>query len=341
MGTTPPATPLYPKPFLTIADQLNRLECRGLHFSDRTAAQACLERIGYYRLSGYWYPFRKSHLSVNPATGVPLLDAVTRKQISIVEDDFKAGSTFQQVMDLYVFDKRLRLIILDAIERVEIALRVDLATMLGQRAPLAHRDPMQFDHQFGRKKNSIGKTSQDKWLDKLDESFRRSGEEFVTHFRNKYPGAHPPIWVAIELWDFGMLSTMINGLLYADRTALAAKYSLPRPELLTSIMRNLNNVRNMCAHHNRFWNRSPADRLSPPKSQVEIPLLNHLIGDIRAQSRIYATAAFLQFLIKRINPSSKWADRLKDHMKTLPASNGIDPLQAGFPHDWESLPLWQ
>jgi abortive infection bacteriophage resistance protein len=338
MGSSSSPLNTYSKPFLSVADQVKLLQSRGLAISNLEAAHACLERIGYYRLSGYWYPFRKSHLSVNPVTQTPLLD-LAGKRVIVVEDEFRPGSTFQQVMALYVFDKLLRLIFLDAIERVEIALRVDLALLLGQRSPLAHRDPLQFSTSF-RRRNSTGSSEHDKWLERLDSSYLKSNEEFVKHFKIKYPRVPPPIWVAIELWDFGMLSVLLGGLTPADKSLLASKYLLPRPELLHSLVRNINNIRNICAHHSRLWNRSPADRLSPTK-RGEIPLLDHLAMDKNGQSRVYATAAFIQFLLKTINPGTSWSQRLKDHMKTLPSRNGIDSSQAGFPNGWENFTLWQ
>lgn len=49
------------KPHLTYEDQLIKLENRGMIFSDldREQAQKKLANVGYYRLSGYWYPFRE------------------------------------------------------------------------------------------------------------------------------------------------------------------------------------------------------------------------------------------------------------------------------------------
>jgi abortive infection bacteriophage resistance protein len=132
----------------------------------------------------------------------------------------------------------------------------------------------------------------------------------------------------------------LGGLKFADRTQLAARFGLPRPDLLTAFTRNLNNVRNICAHHGRLWNRSPADRLAPPR-RGEIALLDHLVADVHAQSRIYATAAFLQYLLRTINPSSSWGVRLRAHLKTFPGRNGISLRHAGFSGDWGKLDLWQ
>jgi abortive infection bacteriophage resistance protein len=196
----PAATNRYIKPYLTVADQIALLRSRGMEITDTAAAAACLGRIGYYRLSGYWYSSRKSHWATNPSTGVVLIDPRTKKPQVVVEDDFRPGTTFQQIMDLYVFDKRLRLLFLDAIERVEVALRVDIALLIGERNPWAHRDPSQLHGNFTKKINPLhGQTDYAKWLERLDELFDRSKDEFVKHFKKKYVGEYPPIWIAIEL----------------------------------------------------------------------------------------------------------------------------------------------
>lgn len=90
-------------------------------------------------------------MSTNPVTGQPLIHSLTGKMQVVVEDDFRPGTTFRQVMDLYVFDKRLRLLMLDAIERIEVALRVDIALLLGVRDPWVHRDVQQLHGNFSKK----------------------------------------------------------------------------------------------------------------------------------------------------------------------------------------------
>jgi len=125
----------FSKPYLTVPAQIALLKARGLTITDDCRATAALERIGYYRLSGYWYPLRTSTIT-NPSGA------------RIVQDDFRPGTEFGQIVDLYVFDKKLRLLTLDAIERVEVVLRTDIALLLGQYSPVAHRDPAYLHGRF-------------------------------------------------------------------------------------------------------------------------------------------------------------------------------------------------
>jgi abortive infection bacteriophage resistance protein len=160
----------------------------------------------------------------------------------------------------------------------------------------------------------------------------------IKHFRAKY-SSDLPIWIAIELWDFRMLSTFLSGMKVADQDTIAAKYNIPRRELLTSWMRAINHIRNICAHHSRLWNCSPSDQPKPPKVG-EIPLLDHLANDTFAQTRLYAVAAVIQFFLRRINPTTSWAARVDQHFATFPQAPGIAPGQNGFPNSWKTLPLW-
>jgi abortive infection bacteriophage resistance protein len=108
----------YTKPYLSLPDQVALLKFRGLKISDDNHAAACLRRNGYYRISGYLYPFR---------------DLVS----GVATDRFLPNSHFEDAMRLYVFDKRFKLLLLDALERVEIAMRAEIALTLGSVDPFA------------------------------------------------------------------------------------------------------------------------------------------------------------------------------------------------------------
>ena len=147
----------YEKPHLTTAKQLDLFELRGLDIGDRQLAEAALSRIGYYRLSEYWHPMRQSE-TVPDDRGKP---------VTTVLEPFKEGARFADAFDLYVFDKRLRLLILDAIERVEVGMRVDCAHHLGARDPNIHRDWRALDPEFVEKDHST-------WLARIDAAAAKS-----------------------------------------------------------------------------------------------------------------------------------------------------------------------
>lgn len=320
----------FNKPYSDAAAQIAVLMARGMAIPDPAKAKACLERIGYYRLSGYWYPMRSSTITTGPGG----------KKLTTVNDAFRAGASFHQAVDLYVFDKRLRILMLDAIERVEIGLRVAISDLLGKRDPLAHKNPDELHGNFSKKrKNYWSQTEHDVWLGKYRALVLRSSEDFIKHFKTKYPQDELPIWMASEVWDFGALSKFLAGMKYDDQRDIASKYGIPRPELLISWIRALNGVRNACAHHSRLWNKPLVDNPSPPKIG-EIPSLDHIATNTKSQTRLYYAAAAIQHLLKTINPSTTWSGRLKTHCSTYPTAPGLNFGQSGFPLGWESLPLW-
>jgi len=94
--------PRYNKPHLSFEHQLELLKSRGLEVTNDNTALEYLRRLGYYRLSGYWYPCRKLLSSAERQS------KLERPQRS---DEFMPDARFQDTVALYVFDKKLRLLI--------------------------------------------------------------------------------------------------------------------------------------------------------------------------------------------------------------------------------------
>lgn len=314
----------YKKPYLTIPQQRELLIFRGMAVPDPAKADEYLQRIGYYRLSAYWYPFRKLfHLQ----------DGTFK-----LGDDFKGGTEFKHATDLYAFDKGLRLLVLDAIERIEISVRTEVALGIGRHAPHAHRDANRVDGRFTNIVRPKPQSMHTEWAGKLDDKEANSKEEFAVHFRTKYRGEQMPIWIAVELLDFGPLSIFLSGMKYVDLQLIAASYGI-RPHLVKSWIRSLSAIRNVCAHHSRLWNKPLIDQPALP-NQGEIPDFDHIVATQGGNQRLYAALAIMRLLLKRINPRTKWADRLKTHMASFPVAPNIKVSDMGFPADWDNLPLW-
>ena len=98
---------LYNKPPLTYREQVELLKSRGVSFADEQEAEMHLANISYYRLSAYMLPYKK-------------------KVGGDIIDQFKEGTTWEMIYRLYAFDRKLRLIVFDAIERLEIAIRTQI-----------------------------------------------------------------------------------------------------------------------------------------------------------------------------------------------------------------------
>ncbi|MEM7732849.1 MAG: Abi family protein [Pseudomonadota bacterium] len=315
---------MYNKPYLTIPQQISLLQSRGLNIEDTDKASEYLQRIGYYRLSAYWHPMRQR----------------SGPKSEIVEDNFVPGTTFQEVTDLYTFDSRLRLVMLDALERIEVSLRTEVALTLGRHGAKSHREPKTFDRNFNKPIRGTGPTPHRKWLQKFDDRFNRSKDAFAEHFRTKYPGDDMPIWIAVELLDFGPLSHLISGMKFADRKNIGDNYGGIHPNHLGSWSHSMSYVRNVCAHHARLWNKPMvnAPALSGPSLP---PQLKHVLSTPNSQFRLYAVACVLRYMLSFANPRTKWHERFLSHIKSFPVSPRLTLSDAGFPYNWETEDLWR
>lgn len=311
------------KPWKSFSEQLELLKERGLQVDNEAAALDYLDRIGYYRLSGYWYSFRKLEITQDKSG----------KLSSFRQDTFIEGSHFQDAVKLYVFDKKLRLLALDALERIELAIRVDIAYLLGNEDTYAHEKSDIFHGNFAKKIDKKGRTQHQYWLDKYAQhEYRARREPFVSHYKNKY--GRLPIWVAIEIWDFGLLSKIYSGLQYKHREQIARKYEAPSGKDFAGWLRGLNFVRNVSAHHSRLWNINVLERARLPKEDDYWKRLNN--------ARPFFYFCLMQKFMRVICQNSKWSERFSLLLDEFPqvSSGAVKLRDFGLLDDWEKWDLW-
>ncbi|MGZ3836022.1 MAG: Abi family protein [Mucilaginibacter sp.] len=326
----------YDKPWKSYQEQLNQLTQRGLIVTDTDKALHYLERIGYYRLSGYWFPFRERSETCCPlvATNGKKFKRGATDRIAL--DEFKTGSSFQDAVDLYVFDKKLRLVVMDALERIEIGLRVDISHSLGKKDPFAYLKPDLLFEGFSKKLDeNTGLTEHHQWLTKQASLISRSKEEFIKHNKIRY-GFPLPIWVVCEIWDFGTMSTLFAGMTEADQDAIASKYGLSNGRTFASWLRSLNYLRNVCAHHSRLWNRNIVDQPKLPKVG-EVSWIESFRGDEHRLARPFLLLCIAKHLLTIINPSSTWEQRVQQLLMEFPDLQhlGLNLAGMGAVEGWE------
>ena len=295
----------YTKPALTLQAQLDQLKSRGMQVGDDALAIHHLGELNYYRLGAYWLPFENDHANHR----------------------FSPNTSFEKVLNLYIFDRELRLLIMDAVERIEVSIRTKLAYVLGHKhGPHAHLKPAIFFDpiEYGRS------------ITKLDLEVKRSGEEFIKHLTKKYEELLPPIWAVVELMTIGQLSKWYNNLESRhDRKAIADTYDIDEKNL-RSFLHHLCTVRNLCAHHSRVWNREYTFTFSIPNKRPQAALTS-FNNDGRQTRKIYNTLVMLAYMMDRISPNHHWKSRLQ----TLISDHTIDTKAMGFPIGWRTLPIWR
>jgi abortive infection bacteriophage resistance protein len=301
----------YSKPPLTFEEQAKLLISRGLIVDDPKELINYLTQVNYYRLSGYWYNLK----IIDPSTGI---------------ESFKNGTTFNKIRERYEFDRKLRLLMMDAIERIEVAI---FRTRLVETHTLWY-DPFGYSlrNNYSPKFSS---ESFNKLLSDITEDENRSNEEFIIRYRSKYSGEkYLPLWMVTELMSFGQLLTLFRNQHLSFKQEISRQF-LIFPPVLDSWLLTLNTIRNSCAHHARIWNRplplpiKIPDKKHDPRWYNPVPMSNN---------SVFSICTVIHYLLKFIVPSNQWRLLLKELLDAYP---DIPLLPMGFPNNWEEYPLWK
>lgn len=321
----------YSKPWLPIDQQIAKLQARGVDVPDHDECARLLRAIGYYRLTGYLYPFRSAADAV--------VDGQPQRQIF---SEYAPGTSILDAAQLIDFDRQLRMICLDGVERIEIALRMQIGYVLGRQSPFAHLAPSTFTAAFTTADPTRSPESKhEALLEKLLARQSGSDEAFVAHFRTKYDG-RMPIWALTEIMEMGHLSRLYQGLSNDLATEIATAFHVPSKRLLASWVASLNYVRNVSAHHARLFNRKlQTAPKRPPRGQI--PMLDHLQQQRSAKEMFgtYNALAIMAYLLRQIEPRTTWPANVHEHLRQFPASARVPISSMGVPDGWESLELWQ
>lgn len=216
----------FSKKPLSTNQMIDRLRTRGLQIEDEASFASLLTHANYYRLSAYWHPFKISS--------------------SNSEEEFKPGFTGQMLVEHYEFDSVLRERVFKAISLIEIAMRRHIAFEFSHRhGPFAHLQKDLFEDQ----------TKWEETISIVRVDYLRSPTKFAVHFRREHPELIlPPIWATVELMSLGGLRHLFGNIKKrALRQAVAVYFGIDETVML-SLLHHLEQVRNICAHHDRLWN---------------------------------------------------------------------------------------
>ncbi len=313
----------YTKPALKFDEQITLLKSRGLVIEDEERAIRHLSNVSYYRMSAYMLPFKKMDDDGN------------------VLDQFKEGTTWDNVYDLYKFDRKLRLLIFDAIERIEIALRTQVIHQLSHK----------YGSHWQTKKNIFKPTYTDPRTGKqvnvynvikkhINLELQKNDTIFIQHYKAKYDlPKSPPSWMSVELLYFSELSKICQGLSKrADRTELAKAFGIMDEKIFCSWLHTLNYIRNICAHHARLWNIKVD--VVPKKhynKTAKIWLTNDEVDKVQS-SRLFYTLCIILYLLQTVNPRTKFKQHFYNLIDKYPI---VETGYMGFPEGWKEMLLWK
>ena len=306
------------KPAYSIADQMTLLKQRGMLFRDVAKAPFFLKNISYYRLKGYWWD---------------------------MQDDYtlhtlKPRTYFEDIVDRYNFDRHLRIILFDAIERIEIALRTKMIYQLSiNYGSLWYLNTALFENTTIKLNDDTVKTIHRNTLDELQKEFNRSQEIFIKDHRYRYPNQDADAWKILEVASMGTLSKLYKNLKHQlpAKAIIAKEMGLNLHSELSSWLEAITYVRNIIAHHSRLWSRNmvkkPTDQLNNPIGQW----FTKPLTPVQAKKPFLIISSMV-YLCNSVAPEHQIKGAILDLFNSNPT---IPIYKLGFLNNWNNEPLWK
>jgi abortive infection bacteriophage resistance protein len=298
---------IYSKETYSIDQHLAQLKSRGLVIADDDFARHYLQHVSYYRLAGYWWPMQED------------------KENHV----FKSGSRFEDVIKLYNFDRELRILLFDVIEKIEISLRTKLIYHLSH----------EFDAWWFQNTELFSDTQAlVKTLSSIQEEIERSKDTFIKEHKKKYKDdlRFPPCWKSLELTSFGALSKLYGNLKndVQSKDCIAEEFGAVNHTYLPSWLQSIAQIRNYCAHHSRLWNKNlpgtPKILSKPPFDWVtDVP---------RDTQKLYMHLCIMRYMLNIIVPNNSFSQKLQSLLTNYPS---VDQNALGFKSNWVNEPLWK
>jgi abortive infection bacteriophage resistance protein len=299
----------FNKAATSISEQIEKLEKRGMSIPDKGRAEHYLRFISYYRLIGYGLP-----LEQYDSNGHRL-------------DQYKPETSFEQLLNLYIFDRHLRLLVMDAIERIEVAVRtVIIYEMAKKYGSHWYQVNSLFKSTFDHRQliSEVKRATKHTATTGTDREAQR--ERFIQHYYDTYHTPDlPASWMIAEVLSLGVWSKVYEGLKHSrDRKNISKQFDLA-PNTMQSWLHTLTYMRNLCAHHSRLYSRK---LIISPRCDKGMPMIN--------RQTFAAHAAVMHWFLEKIAPGSKWIERLKELM----VGTNIERNRLGFDDDWVSDVFW-
>jgi|GEM_PF-787089 len=282
----------YDKSFKTFSEQIEILKKRGLLFNDvsESDAENILSHINYYKFSNYIKTFE-------------------------ISTDKYHKTDFNDALNLYKFDRTLSRILFDLVEKIEISFKTSLAYSIAEHIEnkKSHTGNAVFDyldiknwHDLSPKNKNHSKSNQiansnellDRELEFKSTIFnycKKNSRECVESFFTKYSSEHfVPIWLLMEIVDFGVACKMYENAATSIKTKISQKYNILRKDFYTYI-KTVKFIRNKLAHNSTIWNLNLINKINKP-------LITSISKDVD-NGRIFAVIIVIIELMKTIEPT--------------------------------------
>ncbi len=325
----------------TSEELIQQLKDRGMTIKDKDFAKEILSKVSYYRLSGYWFKYQNKSKSD--------ISKISKTEL----ENFFKEITFENIVDIYKFDSKLRSLCFDALEKIEVSINTVISDyMCNKYGTCWFLDKNNIKTiKYSKKKGNgtleeIIVFSYDKLIEQIKKDIQKNNKApFIKSFYKKYNNKFPPYWIVSQIITFGTISKIYSALSYDNRKEISKKLNF-NETFLNMNLKALAHIRNTCAHYSRLWNNK--NSLTPANikfNRIERnSVYNYTFHTEKSNDRtifpvIYTIALFLINLY----PKSKWVSLINNKIEEYQekTNNLVSFKNMGFPDNWQEVPLFK
>lgn len=277
---------------MTVEEQINNLKSIGLIISDNEYAAKILNEVSYFRLvKAYSLGLKKDGI-------------------------YKSGVSFEDIVELYMFNADFRHLLFAQIERIEVGLRCQIANYFsGKYGIFGYRDMENFEN----------KIAQRRLLSEIEKEIQRNRKApFIKNFQENYETGNIPFYAVVEVLSFGTLSKCYKNMKNADKKEIAKEYNI-NFKYLQSWVESISYVRNICAHYGRLYNATLSKAPQLYKQYASIGINNRTI---------FSILICMKYILK---DDDVWKTFIEDLSILISQYPKIHISKLGFTENWREL----
>lgn len=238
---------------------ISYLEAKNMMFKDKEKAMNILKHISYYKLKEFGYKFLNHN------------------------NKYYENTYFEDILARFYLDKKLRFILLDIIENIEISVKINLAKILGREGLDRYMDTTWWIKQ-GKNYSEIRKKLENKNRAILKEDNEKM---FINKYKNKYKSENLPILLFIEEITWGELIDILDACDDSILQQLCSIYEIKKTKFI-SYLSAIRILRNRASHNNN--------------------IIDNIYLDVYSLKEV---VSFIKEFMKSINPEYKFENIYK------------------------------
>ncbi|WP_046227305.1 Abi family protein [Paenibacillus dauci] len=317
------------KPFKTYRQQISILRSRGLQIQNGSKAMRVLERENYYSL-------------INGYKDLFLILDVRGKPVS--PEQYKNGTTFEEIHSLFCFDRELRNILLEALLKFEASIK----TKISYRFTAKHKEANAYIEMTNYSRDPVKLKTVLGVIATLSNELSRKSTKTgpIKHYLDNHDGV--PFWVLVGYLTLGNIQYFYDSIDDSLRNTIAQDFAKSynrdyaatihfTADELQNVLKAATYFRNVCAHEERLYsfkmNKPPRSSMSAGQLGISVTLLNH--GNLFMMIALLKLVSAKKDFNLLLNKVSKLFDLYEASFNSLSFKDVQNKM--GFPDDWKSV----